>query len=379
MKRMIVSLTLIAALLVPVVGRPQPAAAGADGCGNPAWEDIATLDILLAICGGDTFGVAPTPCPMQQVDVTATSTNHIYKYGLACAATGTIQVSASYDPSTNFASERLSGDAGNGAGEIQATWTCPADPWTAGRGRLPTCVNIAAEANPDTSTFDLSSLSFPISVQLLDDQSRHVLEAQLQNAINELQTPAPPPAVVTAANSRTLSPSCIACGAVPIAVSANPQTTSPTCVACGQQNNTYHAPSLVSGWPQLSLYTQGQAVTSLQYLLDASGTALAVDGKFGPGTDTAVRAYQQAQGLTVDGTVGPQTWLALIVTVQQGSQGPAVKAVQSQLASRGVALPVDGNFGPSTDTAVRAYQKAQGLTVDGIVGPQTWQALVAGR
>jgi len=126
---------------------------------------------------------------------------------------------------------------------------------------------------------------------------------------------------------------------------------------------------------------QGEAVTSLQYLLQQSGATLTVDGKFGPVTDAAVRAYQKAQGLTVDGVVGIKAWQDLVVTLQQGSQGSAVKAVQSQLKCRKVALTIDGNFGDSTDAAVRAYQKGLGLVADGegVVGHQTWQALLAGR
>ncbi|MGV9563607.1 peptidoglycan-binding domain-containing protein, partial [Streptomyces sp. NPDC003480] len=98
---------------------------------------------------------------------------------------------------------------------------------------------------------------------------------------------------------------------------------------------------------------------------------------FGPATDSAVRSFQSAHGLTVDGIVGSDTWQALITTVQQGSTGPAVKAVQSQLDAHGASLTVDGNFGPATDSAVRSFQSAHGLTVDGIVGSDTWQALVA--
>jgi hypothetical protein len=141
----------------------------------------------------------------------------------------------------------------------------------------------------------------------------------------------------------------------------------------------YHDPTIVSGWPRLDLQTQGEAVRSLQYLLQKSGATLAADGKFGPETDAAVRAFQRAQGLTVDGVVGSQTWQALIVYTQLGDQGPAVRAIQSQLASRGVAIAVDGDFGNQTDAAVRAYQQSRNLTVDGEVGPQTWQALLAGK
>jgi len=49
-----------------------------------------------------------------------------------------------------------------------------------------------------------------------------------------------------------------------------------------------------------------------------------------------------------------------------------------QLSGGGIGLTVDGVFGPETDGAVRAFQDALGLTVDGIVGPSTWRALVSG-
>jgi peptidoglycan hydrolase-like protein with peptidoglycan-binding domain len=79
------------------------------------------------------------------------------------------------------------------------------------------------------------------------------------------------------------------------------------------------------------------------------------------------------------------TWLKLIITVQQGSTGPAVRAVQDQINFRnlrnGHTLAVDGIFGPQTKAAVIAFQKGMaleihGFLVDGIVGPMTWQALV---
>ena len=134
-----------------------------------------------------------------------------------------------------------------------------------------------------------------------------------------------------------------------------------------------------SAWPQVT-------VRSLQYLLNAHGARLTVDGVFGPKTKAAVVALQHAKGLTASGVVQASTWRSLVVTVHRGSAGPAVRAVQDQVNFRnlkdGRTLAVDGLFGPKTEASVRAFQKAMaaevaGFRVDGMVGPQTWQALVS--
>jgi GH25 family lysozyme M1 (1,4-beta-N-acetylmuramidase) len=132
-----------------------------------------------------------------------------------------------------------------------------------------------------------------------------------------------------------------------------------------------------SSWPVVSQNATGHSVTAIQYLLDAHGAALTVDGEFGPATRNGVIAFQTGKGLTADGIVGPNTWQALIVTVGQGDTGPAVKAVQDELTAHGAALTVDGEFGPATRNAVIAFQTGKGLTADGIVGPNTWQQLVS--
>jgi peptidoglycan hydrolase-like protein with peptidoglycan-binding domain len=110
-----------------------------------------------------------------------------------------------------------------------------------------------------------------------------------------------------------------------------------------------------------------------------------VDGVPGPLTRGAVRAFQARRGLTVDGIVGPQTRRALgrhgrpsigSRTMKTGSSGWDVAAVQFLLARRGFSPGgIDGGFGPMTDSAVRRFQASRGLTVDGLAGPATIQAL----
>lgn len=61
--------------------------------------------------------------------------------------------------------------------------------------------------------------------------------------------------------------------------------------------------------------------------------------------------------------------------VSYGSQGSDVKTLQELLNGNGYSLDVDGNFGPQTQAAVKDYQQKNKLSVDGIVGNNTWGAL----
>ncbi len=135
----------------------------------------------------------------------------------------------------------------------------------------------------------------------------------------------------------------------------------------------------MSTFPIQRRHDRNAAVRVIQYLLEDSGVEVTVDGIFGPETEAAVTRFQEDNGLQQDGIVGPQTWSRLIRTLQNGSSGSAVKAIQvilSRVSPLVPSLNVDGIFGPKTESAVTQFQEDNGLQQDGIVGPQTWRAVV---
>ena len=152
----------------------------------------------------------------------------------------------------------------------------------------------------------------------------------------------------------------------------------------------------------------GQNVRLVQFWLKIARTVypslsnVTVDGKFGSATTAAVKRFQTYFGLTSDGVVGRTTWNKLYEVyndiankllssslrpgeypgvLRNGSSGTAVRELQfylylmSAYESSIPAIAIDGQFGASTEAAVRAYQRFAGLTVDGIVGRTTWDSL----
>ncbi len=136
-------------------------------------------------------------------------------------------------------------------------------------------------------------------------------------------------------------------------------------------------PPPTRSWPVLQQGSTGFRVTTAQYLLRQRGQSLTVDGDFGPGTKSAVTSFQSSNGLTADGIIGSNTWEKLILTVSEGSSGDAVRGAQTALTGQGYAVTVDGAFGSGTKSAVVSFQSSRGLAADGIVGPDTWSALVS--
>lgn len=122
----------------------------------------------------------------------------------------------------------------------------------------------------------------------------------------------------------------------------------------------------------------GASVRQLQTLLkDKNYYSGKIDGKFGDGTERAVRNFQRDKGLPVDGKAGDKTWSLLNPisspepTLRMGSSdSAAVKRLQDFLG-----IKQDGEFGQGTKNAVKKLQKAQGIRADGIAGPDTWAAL----
>jgi peptidoglycan hydrolase-like protein with peptidoglycan-binding domain len=135
--------------------------------------------------------------------------------------------------------------------------------------------------------------------------------------------------------------------------------------------------------------SKGSAVSELQQLLQNKGFYNGkIDGDFGAGTTNAVLKFQQANGLLADGIVGSFSWsklravssspLQALPTLLPGSKGTAVAQAQQLLKNKGYYQGrIDGDFGMGTRDAIAAFQRANGLTVDGKVGEKTWQKLQA--
>ena len=107
---------------------------------------------------------------------------------------------------------------------------------------------------------------------------------------------------------------------------------------------------------------------------------MTVDGTFGSKTKTAVTSIQKSYGMAQDGIAGPKTWAALLKTedLKTGSKGPAVKVLQCLLnaVGAGTKITVDGLYGAKTKSRVLAIQKSSSLKEDGMVGKETWNALM---
>lgn len=163
--------------------------------------------------------------------------------------------------------------------------------------------------------------------------------------------------------------------------------------------------------PEIVYGTTGPEVAAVQYYLaviayfNRTIPLLAIDGIFGEETRDVVYTFQREYGLPVTGEVDAETWYRMTeiydgilrelppgftgeraalypgVVLKRGAEGEDVRRLQGYLAYIGNAYgwftppEVDGVFGPATEEAVFAFQRQQGLTPSGVVGPVTWAAI----
>jgi peptidoglycan hydrolase-like protein with peptidoglycan-binding domain len=109
-----------------------------------------------------------------------------------------------------------------------------------------------------------------------------------------------------------------------------------------------------------------------------------VDGVFATTTEAAVKAFQQARGIAADGIVGKVTWINIDEADQSepvlktGSSGLPVRRAQKRMSLVGYDVGgVDGRYGARTEAAVKTLQHQSGISVDGVVGAQTWPVIDA--
>jgi hypothetical protein len=131
-------------------------------------------------------------------------------------------------------------------------------------------------------------------------------------------------------------------------------------------------------WQSARQGDSGENVTTAQHLLNYQGFTVNVSGTFGSSTRQQVLSFQQSNGISANGVIGAATWALLVVSVRSGDSNDAVRAAQVQLEKHGYALAIDGVFGPVTLGDVNDFQRKNALTVDGVVGQNTWRTLTGG-
>ena len=141
-----------------------------------------------------------------------------------------------------------------------------------------------------------------------------------------------------------------------------------------------------SGYPLLEQGATGADVALAQKVIGVTA-----DGKFGPVTASALGSWQTKHGVTATKKLDNATWSKMValklipsrapahplekyvnVVLKRGSTGEAVKALQKAIGK----LTVDGSYGPATESRVKEYQKAKGLTVTGVTDSKVWNALM---
>ncbi|MDH5150458.1 peptidoglycan-binding domain-containing protein [Brevibacterium casei] len=174
-------------------------------------------------------------------------------------------------------------------------------------------------------------------------------------------------------------------------------------VGGGGASTTYKA---IKYGQMVKLYTKGEPVKDVQRVVGVK-----VDGYAGPDTIAALKKWQKKHGLAADGICGPDTWEKIKAALKNSKKKPrksqkapkfplsrghwygvessnrknhsgywagdrdGIRKLQQKLKGRGWSIGVDGLFGAQTKKIVRQFQAEKGLTVDGLVGINTWKAI----
>lgn len=94
------------------------------------------------------------------------------------------------------------------------------------------------------------------------------------------------------------------------------------------------------------------------------------DGEFGPETESALKAWQKSKGLSADGIAGPDTFMAMGL-YELILLKQGTRGETVKALQQKLGIGADGQFGSGTEKAVREYQQKNGLKADGMAGPTT--------
>ena len=144
--------------------------------------------------------------------------------------------------------------------------------------------------------------------------------------------------------------------------------------------------SVVNASP-LAKGATGDSVVEIQEQLLALGyLTSSVDGAFGPGTEQAVKDFQNAHKLKSTGIVDEKTSAAiknaeaLFAPIKKGDTGGPVEEIQKRLIKLGyLTSSADGSFGPGTEQSVKNFQAANGLVTIGVVNENTYNKMFSSK
>lgn len=112
-------------------------------------------------------------------------------------------------------------------------------------------------------------------------------------------------------------------------------------------------------------------------ITDANGKPLKEDGRLHPETEFATEKLQTITGLQVTKIAGNTTWNVINLILSKRiirlnhAGGPVVRYLQHHLG-----VEIDGVYGPQSETAMKKFQKQNGLRTDGVIGPNTWNKII---